>query len=801
MEITSYDLKFDVDFAKARMNGVAILHLKGYQDPLLLDAVGLDIQAVRVNGEPWRSRYDKKKGKLKIPRIPRKESEVEIHYSKQVAEETIFGLYKSKYDGDYMLVTDLEPAEARTVFPCKDEPACKAVFNLSVTTETGLKVISNSTAVSVQPTADGRVKHVFDPSPRMSTYLFFMGIGRFEESKVKAGKTEVISASRPGTSQNARFILDVSAHVLQDYERYFGIPYPLKKLHLVGLPEYHTGAMENWGAIAARESYVILEKGASLYDFRHAAYIQTHEIAHMWFGDLVTMKWWDDLWLNESFAAFLEHRMLDRFHPEWDIWKDFLRFETFPSMNTDALSSTHPIQVKVETVSEVQQVFDAISYGKGAAILRMVESYVGEEAFRKGVSAYLRRFSYSNARGEDLWRSIARASGRPVTRVMAQWITKRGFPVVKVRAGRGKIKLSQSRFQLSGRASRETWPIPLTIQAGGKSTSFLFDSPTATINAPSADGLLVNPRRTGFYSVLYDDETYDALARRFYNMHAHDKAGLISDLFLFLQSGTVKPETYFRFLSLCGRSSDALLIELATDHLSILRSIADEAPMVRRAYDEFFVPAADRVGVSPREGEDPNMGTARESLMAYVVRVDEGYARRLAARFSDFATVEPDLKAAVATAYSMVNGSSAYEPLVRLLKNGSEQDRAKAYIALTASRDHSVVERTLELSISGDVSRSDSGYTIAGAATNPLARRVTWEWIARRYDAIKAIYGGAQQFYLYLDRALPRCGIGSEEEVRAFISGPRFDEGKITFRRTFERLEVYSRLRRTLLSS
>ncbi len=801
MEITSYDLKLDVDFAKARMNGVATLHLKGYEDPLLLDAVDMGIEGVKVNGEPRRSRFDKKKGKLRIPNIPRKGSAVEIHYSKQVAEETIFGLYKAKYDGDYMLVTDLEPAEARTVFPCKDEPAFKAVFNLAVTTESGLKVISNTTAASVEPTADGRVKHTFNPSPRMSTYLFFMGIGRFEESKVKAGKTEVISASRPGTSQHAKFILGVAAHVLQDYERYFGIPYPLKKLHLVGLPEYHTGAMENWGAIASRESYVILEKGASLYDFRHAAYIQTHEIAHMWFGDLVTMKWWDDLWLNESFAAFLEHKMLDRFHPEWDVWKDFLRSETFPSMNTDSLSTTHPIQVKVKTVSEVQQVFDAISYGKGAAILRMVESYVGDEAFRKGVSAYLRKFSYSNARGEDLWRSVARASGKPVTKVMEGWITKRGFPVVKVSAAHGKIKLSQSRFLVNGKESKDTWPIPLTVQAGGKVTSFLFDKPTAMINAPSADGLLVNPRRTGFYSVLYDDETYEALARRFYNMHPHDKAGLISDLFLFLQSGKVTPETYFRFLSLCGRSSDPLLIELGTDHLSILRAIADEAPIVRKAYDEFFVPVADRIGVSPREGEDQNLGTAREALMAYVVRVNDGYAKRLAARFPEFATVEPDLKAAVATAYSMVNGSSAYEPLVRLLKSGSEQDRAKAYIALTASRDPSVVERTLELSISGDVSRSDSGYTIAGAASNPLARRVTWEWIARRYDAVKAIYGGAQQFYLYLDRALPRCGLGSEEEVRSFISGPRFDDGKITFRRTFERLEVYSRLRQKLLSS
>jgi tricorn protease interacting factor F2/3 len=801
LKIESYDLNLDVDLAKARVNGIVAIRLKGGENPLVLDAVDLEVDAVMVNGEPWRSRFDKKKGKLRISNVPRRESTVEVHYSKKVADGTIFGLYKSRYDDGYMLVTDLEPAEARTVFPCKDEPSYKAVFNLTVVTESGLKVISNSTAKSVEPTLDGRVRHVFNPSPRMSTYLFFLGIGNFEESRVKAGKTEIISASRPGTSKNAAFIIDISANVLKDYERYFGIPYPLKKLHLVGLPEYHTGAMENWGAITSRESYVVLEKGASLFDFRHAAYVMTHEIAHMWFGDLVTMKWWDDLWLNESFAAFMEHKMLDRLHPDWDIWRDFLRFETFASMNADSLSTTHPIQAKVDTVSEIQQVFDAISYGKGASILRMVEAYVGEAAFRRGVSAYLRRFQYSNARGEDLWKSIARASGKPVSKVMGGWITRRGFPVVRVRARGSNIRLTQSRFLLNGKESRGVWPIPLTIQSGGTVRSLLFDRPTASIKAPRTHDLVVNPRRTGFYAVLYDEEGYDALSRRFYNLRSHDRAGLISDLWLFLQAGKVKPATYFGFLSLCGRVSDALVIEAVTDQLSALRSIADEAAVVRKGCDDFFLPAAERVGLSPRRGENPNLGTSREALMTQVVKVNREYAEKLASRFTDFGSVEPNLKAAVATAYSVVGGSSAYEPLVRLLKGASEVNRAKLYIALTSSEDPSVVERTLDLAISGKVSRSDSGYTIVGAASNPLARQTTWDWITRRYDAVKDIYGGAQQFYLYLERAVPRCGIGRTAEVKRFFSGKRYEEGKMTFRRTFERLEVSERLRDKLLSS
>jgi tricorn protease interacting factor F2/3 len=469
-------------------------------------------------------------------------------------------------------------------------------------------------------------------------------------------------------------------------------------------------------------------------------------------------------------------------------------------MSADSLSTTHPIQVKVDTVNEIQQVFDAISYGKGASILRMVETYIGEAAFRRGVSAYLRKFRYSNARGEDLWKSMANASGKPVGRVMGAWITQRGFPVVKVSAEGNDTRLSQSRFLVNGKESKASWPIPLTYVTHGKSRSLLFDRPTMTLKGVNAGALQLNLGRRGFYAVLYDEETYNVLARRFHSFHPHDKAGMMTDLWLFMQAGKVKPETYFRFLSLCGRFTQALVIDTVTSQLLTLRAIADEAPAVKSAYENFYFPVAAAIGLEPRPGEDPNLGTAREGLMAQVVQVNADFARRLSERFSDFDNVEPDLKQAVATSYAVVNGGSAYGPMVARIKTASEVDRRKLYAALTASPDPSVVEKTLDLSIGGEVSRSDSGYTITGAANNPNARQVTWNWLSRRYDEVKATYGGAQQFYLYLDRAIPRCAIGRTDEVKAFLSGRRFEEGKLTFRRTFERLEVYSRLRETLLA-
>jgi tricorn protease interacting factor F2/3 len=527
-----------------------------------------------------------------------------------------------------------------------------------------------------------------------------------------------------------------------------------------------------------------------------------HEIAHQWFGDLVTMKWWDDVWLNESFATFMEAKVLDRLHPEWDTWRDFLRADTFRSLNADALSQTHPIQARVKSVEEIGMLFDAISYGKGASVLRMLESYVGEEAFRKGVSAYLKRFSYSNASGADLWISLARASGLPVTRVARAWITKPGFPLVRVKAAEGRVSFSQSKFSLSGKKSDDLWPIPLTLQADGKRQSLLLDRRSASVKAPRSDEVLVNPRRTGFYSVLYDERTYDQLARGFAALHSHDRAGILNDLYLFLQSGMIQPGQYFRFAALSGKAVDPLLALAVSDHLVNLRAIANDARIVMGGWSAFYTSQFRLLGLASKHGENENLGMVREVVTAQLAKTDEQFARRLAQRFDQFTSVDANLKTAIATAYATTKGEAAFGPLLELLRNAkSEADRAKVYAALTSFEDPVLVKRTLELTISGEVSRSDTGYALPMAASNPRARGALWEWIKSRYDSMRDLYGGSQQFYLYLSAVLPRCGIGHETDVHRFISGKRYKDGEMAFRRIFELLDVNSRLRDRLLAA
>src|SRR5256712_4866805 len=499
-QVKEYDMYLDIDFDALKFSGKVRIDMSSTGD-INLDAADLEVTGVNANG---RSVPFKQHGNVVDIQTGQFSGPLEVDYKGKVSE-SLTGFYKAPYGNKYILTTHFEAGHARRLLPCIDHPAYKADFKLTVRTRNDLSVISNMPVESEKK--EGNMKTVaFQKTPKMSTYLLYLGIGRFEEDRNRRNKTELYTASvvKPDGRIKTGLAFEAAQKSLEFYEKYFGIPYDLPKLHLIAVPEFAYGAMENWGAITFREILLHADEDTSTSTKKSIADVIAHEIAHMWFGDLVTMKWWDDLWLNESFATFMAYKVVDWAYPQWKIWQDFVKNSTGGAMARDALNSTHPIEAKVQNPEEIEELFDEISYGKGASILRMIEGYIGKDNFRKGVAAYLQQFRYSNASGRDLWDHLQKASGAEVSRIMEAWISKAGYPVVTASMKGGKLLLEQERFLLAGGIEKQTWPVPVTTSVDGKPQRVLLDKAKDEVNLSSTPkSLKLNTDQTGFYLVYY----------------------------------------------------------------------------------------------------------------------------------------------------------------------------------------------------------------------------------------------------------------------------------------------------------
>ena len=361
MKVDSYDIFLDVDLEKLHFNGQVKIKLESETD-VQLNAVDLEIQKITANGGPLKYAQSGEDVKVKTGKFS---GTLDVDYQGTISDKLV-GLYKAAYDGGYMASTQFEAASARRMLPCVDHPAYKAEFELTVRTSTGLVVISNTPVASSKIEGSKKVVE-FARTPRMSTYLLYLGVGNLEEVTEKSGNVEYTIATVPGKSSGARFPLDVARDSVQFFEKYFGIKYVLPKLHLIAVPEFAAGAMENWGAITFREIVLLVDKDSSIRIKKQVAEVIAHEVSHQWFGNLVTMKWWDDLWLNESFATFMAAKAEHAMFPNWKAWEEFVRLDTAGALIRDSIKSTHPIEVKVNSPDEIEEVFDDISYGKGPA--------------------------------------------------------------------------------------------------------------------------------------------------------------------------------------------------------------------------------------------------------------------------------------------------------------------------------------------------------------------------------------------------------------------------------------------------
>jgi len=778
-QVREYDLYLDVDFAGLKYNGKVTADIDSVGD-VSLDAVDLHINNVKSGSRKFPFKHT---GKLLEVQTGKFSGPLEIEFSGKVSDN-FTGFYKASYGEGYILSTHLEAVQARKVFPCVDHPAFKAVFKLQVRTDPNLSVISNM-PVESETKEGGRKTVTFRKTPKMSTYLLYIGVGKFVQEKGRHGETDLYAAyaDRPTGKINSGFSFEASQKVLDYYESYFGIPFQLPKLHNVAVPEFAYGAMENWGAITYREILLHVDKNTSVRAKKSVAHVIAHEIAHMWFGDLVTMKWWDDLWLNESFATFMDYKSTDRAYPDWKVWQDFVRTSTSGAMGRDALTKTHPIMARVRDPEEIEELFDEISYGKGASILRMIEAYIGSENFKKGVAQYLQKFRYGNASGHDLWSSLQEASGTDVGRIMEGWISQEGFPVIKASMAGGKLALEQERFLLTGGTSKQIWPIPVTMNVDGKTQSLLLDKKRTEVGLPtSPNSLKLNVDQTGFYVVQYEGKDLQELVWKG-RLSPLDRWGLINDAKAFLLSGRTPFKEYLNIVERYEKEEEYLPAIEVSDQLSFLYQIA---PSRLIGASRKFHAAGLRIFENKK---DDNSTTLKGIIASRLTLLDDAYAKIAASKFNELASVEPDMKRSVVMGYA--RSSNDYDGLIeRYLKSTTDEERLRFLEGLVSFKNHELIAKTLDFALSGKVKRQDLRNVLLYATANPDARTAVWQWFKKNIGKLEEMYSGTAQFSIILREYISIIGVGLAVEVEKFFNERKVIGADIAL----ERLRIYDQL-------
>src|SRR5215467_3877133 len=782
-QVRGYDLFLDIDFAGLKYDGKVTIDLDANQD-VILDAVGQQIQSVRSGSKNFTFKHHS--GKFLEIQTGKFSGPLEIAFKAKVSDN-FTGFYKASYGEGYILSTHLEAVQARKVLPCMDHPAHKAVFKVSIRTDPDLQVISNMPVESEKKEASKKTT-IFQKTPKMSTYLLYLGVGKFTQDKSSHGKTELYSAygTRSKGLIKTEFSFEAAQKVLDFYEKFFGIPYQLPKLHQVAVPEFAYGAMENWGAITYREILIHVDQSTSVKVKKRVAGVIAHEIAHMWFGDLVTMKWWDDIWLNESFATFMGHKSIGSVYPEWTVWQDFVRTQTSGALGRDGLKSTHPIEARVKDPEEIEELFDEISYGKGASILRMIEAYIGADNFRKGVAKYLEKFRYSNAAGSDLWTHLQEASGTEVNRIMEGWISKAGYPVVTASLSGTKLLLSQERFLLAGGVEKHSWPIPVTMSVDGKVQRMLLDKEKGEVNVGSPKSLKLNVDQTGFYVVRYQGE---ALQKLVWNskLSPLDKWGLLTDAKAFLLSGHMPVKEYLSTVEKFEGESEYLPLFELSDQFEFLYAIAPEK--IRDIAKRVQTKALKTLHTM----KDENSSLLRGIVAARLTLLDGDFAKQQGSHINSIATVDPDMKAPVAMGYG--RSTSDYDGVVdRFKRSTTDEERLRYIEALASFKKPELARKALDFAIDGNVKRQDLRNIIAFATANPDAKKAEWEWFRDNFQKLDEIWAGTAQLSSTLRGNMSVVGVGRVSEVETLFKQhpvPGADA-------TLERLRVFDRLAKSI---
>jgi puromycin-sensitive aminopeptidase len=763
-----YSLVLSPDLGQATFDGEAAIELQVTEttSEIVLNATELEISEVRLARDGGKSLSPS------VSYLP-EEEQASIQLSEPVEagnwtlhlrfsgklNDLLHGFYRSKFKGEgtdesWIAATQFEATDARRAFPCWDEPDFKATFGITIVADEGLTVLSNAREISSESVGGGKRRVRFADTIKMSTYLVAMVIGPFElTSALDVDGVPLRIASVPGRGALTGLAEAAAAHSLSFLSNYFGMPYPADKLDHIGIPDFASGAMENLGLVTYRETALLVGEESSQVERQRIVSTIAHETAHMWFGDLVTMRWWEGIWLNEAFATFMELLTTDAFEPRWKIWTTF-GVDRAAALSTDSLRSSRAIEYPVGRPEEAEDMFDVITYDKGGSVLRMIERHLGDDTFRRGLNLYLDKHSYSNTVTTDLWDALEVASGQPVRATMGTWVNQPGHPVVSVEPANGgmDLELSQRRFLLDGGSDDGTsWVVPVSLRYQTSDGSLiheqlLLEGASTTVNLKEKPvWVLVNEGAWGVYRVRYSNELRKGLLGALDQLDDRERLSLAADTWSATVAGLAPLENALELWSALGSERDPDVWWALSGALGLLELVAgpQELPLVHQLVRHLAGPVFAKIGWAPTNGAEntPPQARLRARLVTLLgsLGADEGVRTEARRLLSDAeaggAPLPPDLATAVAHVVAAGGGSVEWELLYsKYKKAATPQDEVRYLHALSSFADPELLSRSIDLAFSDEVRSQDAPYLLAGILASREGCVLAWEAIEEHWD-------------------------------------------------------------------
>jgi aminopeptidase N len=748
--------------------------------------------------------HEKEQATFTFPNeLPAGKVTLAIRY-KGVLNDKLRGFYLSKTKTRNYAVSQFEPTDARRAFPSFDEPALKATYDITMVVDSGDTAISNANVISDKagPVA-GKHTLRFATTPKMSTYLVAFLVGDFKCTEGKSDGVPIRACATPDKVELTKFAVESAKYVLHYYDTYFGIKYPMPKLDMVALPDFEAGAMENFGCITYRETDLLINaKTGGIPDKKRVAVVVAHEMAHQWFGDMVTMEWWDNLWLNEGFATWMETKSVAAWHPEWNFSQDDAQ-SLNDTLNSDSRKTTRAIRATADTPDEINEMFDGIAYGKAGAVIGMVENYLGKEVFRQGVHNYLQAHLYANATAEDFWNAQTANSHEPVDKIMSSFVTQPGVPLLMLSERQaGSVPVAQSRFFLSlaetnraGDGSVMQWTVPVCLKTNGEPICRVLRPEDATLPLPMDVGLPIlyaNAMGKGYYRTAYTPSQYSAIvAKAETSLTPPERIGLLGDRWALVRSGRAAVGDYLDLVLALKQDPNAAVLDTAHQELEKIDSdiASDEdrselAAVLRRQFGPVYMALG-----SPAKDDSFDRQQLRGTLFELLGEAHDptvlAEARLLTAR-----TLAVDVKkdktldamlAGEAVLVSTSNGDGAlYESLLAVSKDSSDPgQQSDALRALARFQDPALVTRTLDYAASGEVRNQDSWTVLVALLRKRETRDRAWDYIQKNWDKVHAQLTVSSGMEL-VGATGSFCTIRQRDEVTGFFAAHKVDAAERT---------------------